>query len=415
MERHALVKIKYHRADGRVVEVIGVDFTDPNQRRIRRARGGYHPLISPEWTGGMIIAYYRLAAYFWSNGNKSKASHYKAKGDALLASIWTMGVEEGGRLKLPYSSASWVKVGHGWFSPAGRDTASSLASNFVGLAAMRFFPSELDGGRRIRAILDQIPPVAQARANLLLNRAVRQRPYEELNQPPKRAIQQEESGGWQPYRYTALAWQALSRGDHQAAIKHAKSVLNDKTWQAQAAEQQRIKQRKGGIYSWPWGQLRDRDLPGWQIIEAHNYSLNHTAAAYWILALAYIRSGQRTKAKAYLKELLRRYNLAQIWDLHAAGFWNPVHSLMDGNAGDLQVLWSEIESELSREGFRSQRPRVISIPRSKTGSMLLPGRRGGDKRGLFRRAFLFPAPVVDIFQRLVGEERGAVLPREQAL
>lgn len=361
VERHSLVKIRYHRPDGKTVDIIGVDFSDPSQQVIKRVRGGYHPMVSPEWTGGMILAYYRLAAHFWQADEKEKAIKYKAKGDALLSFIWDMGITEGGVFKVPYASAQGVEVGHGWKTPIG--AKAGLASIFIVFAAEGFFPSETDGGLIIRKILAQIPSTVSTEARKMLQGAVRRATYEEFNKAPKVLTAEEEAGGAQAFHFTGKAWDALNRKAYREAIKWADEVIKIGDWQKIALRQQQIKKEHGGIYEWNWGKARHADNEGWNIIEAHNWALNHFAVAHWIKSMAYMHLGEKEKAKGRIKEIFRRYSLAQIWDPRGPGFWNPVVSLHLGYAEVLQGLWLEVKNELEAEGIETGQPTVVSIPR----------------------------------------------------
>ncbi|MFC1658921.1 hypothetical protein ACFL1D_06020, partial [Candidatus Omnitrophota bacterium] len=102
IEANAQVTVTYTRPDGVEVEVTGFDFGNPQAL-------GRPAMIGPEWTEQMISAYRMF-------GDNAKADFYTAE----LEKMQYQGT-------LPYATAEAMPTGHGWNTPNGKASLSSIA------------------------------------------------------------------------------------------------------------------------------------------------------------------------------------------------------------------------------------------------------------------------------------------------
>lgn len=132
-EKNCLVSVKFpHPDDGKTIAVRGFDFAKASHI----GRGG---IISTEWTAQMIVTYRILADYFKSRNDAEKSGLYRDKADFYLNELQKLVITSPsrtgqGRGSLPYASMSNADTGHGWRTPAGRQTGS-VAGTAYGIFA----------------------------------------------------------------------------------------------------------------------------------------------------------------------------------------------------------------------------------------------------------------------------------------
>jgi hypothetical protein len=165
LEKHSLVREAYKKSDGEAVSVIGFDFSDPSRKDIKERRGGYKPVITPEWSSQVALAYYEMAVYSWSKGKHKSAIEYKAKGDAVTANIMSMASGGDGMSFLPYASAAGVPTGFGWNTA---NAYASIAGTWIIFPMSKYNPFILGGGG-LSGGLTNIPSLPLEDANRLLS------------------------------------------------------------------------------------------------------------------------------------------------------------------------------------------------------------------------------------------------------
>ncbi|MBU2064217.1 MAG: hypothetical protein KKF93_07480, partial [Candidatus Omnitrophica bacterium] len=128
-ERNCKTKVQLVDNNGKNIFVTGFDFCCPSSI----GRGG---VISVEWTAQMVIAFRELSRYYARSGERSKArlyqrkaSYYFAEMEKLLLVRSSFG-RRGAKGGLPYSTASGVDTGHGWYTPSN-NAISAAGTNFA--------------------------------------------------------------------------------------------------------------------------------------------------------------------------------------------------------------------------------------------------------------------------------------------
>ncbi len=137
-EKECRVEVKFHRPEGRTIDVTGFDFA--KARHV--GRGG---IISTEWTAQMVVAFKVMAEYYRSRGNIEKERIYKFKAEYYLSQLGKMVVSSPsptgqGEGCLPYASMDNVETGHGWRVPNGRRTGSVAGTTYYIFARKDYNP-----------------------------------------------------------------------------------------------------------------------------------------------------------------------------------------------------------------------------------------------------------------------------------
>ena len=137
-ERECKVDVKFHRPEGRVVDVSGFDFAKSQNV----GRGG---IISTEWTSQMIVAFKIMADYYANNDDQSKENIYISKARYYLSQLGKMVISSPsptgqGQGCLPYASTDNVDTGHGWRVAKGRRTGSVAGTAYYIFAYKGYNP-----------------------------------------------------------------------------------------------------------------------------------------------------------------------------------------------------------------------------------------------------------------------------------
>jgi len=127
-EKECRVEVKFHRPEGRTVDVTGFDFA-------KAQNIGRKGIISTEWTAQMIVAFRVMAEYYKGKGNLEKERIYKFKAEYYLSQLGKMVVSSPsptgqGEGCLPYASMDNIETGHGWRVAEGRRTGSVAATAY---------------------------------------------------------------------------------------------------------------------------------------------------------------------------------------------------------------------------------------------------------------------------------------------
>ena len=132
MLKKSLTQVTLELPNGQTKTIILVDFTDPGNVHMKitdpevpqgmAERGGFHPMGSMEWTGGVILALQKNAVRFWNSGearHRETAQFYKGLAEFLikesLQGFYELEGLEG--LLTFYATGQGVPVGHDWDTP----------------------------------------------------------------------------------------------------------------------------------------------------------------------------------------------------------------------------------------------------------------------------------------------------------
>ena len=350
-------------------------------------RGGYHPLGSPEWTGGAVLGLQKNAVRFWQAGQRDKAIWFKALADALEAETRGSFYTVKGVTISQYATGQNVAVGHGWRTPLTyvktKDgkilvQGGSPVGGWIVLAAKGLNP--FIPGDPYKKVLDEIPATPLDQAREVLRKELRQEPYTEkpLTEIPKGAPSIVEARA-----YNDKMWKAFNRRDFREAIRWAeKSAVGEPTWVTQAKTQNALKAKAvGGLIAYPWGTTHaDNANPLHNAIGKYRL-LNEVGAAMAGAAMANYRLSQqpadvgdpdasrryRDAVKSWLRRMILEDSLHQVAvttsDKNAVGqrdliygYWNAIVSwlyypeVMSDGTG-LHQLITEVLQQIRDEGL----------------------------------------------------------------
>ncbi|MBF0619997.1 MAG: AGE family epimerase/isomerase, partial [Candidatus Omnitrophica bacterium] len=373
MLERSVSRVTLELPDGKTKTVTLVDFADINDKRILTDRGGFHPMGSVEWIGGVILALQKNAVRFWEAGDEiaqRKARIYKALAEYFtrqaLDSFYTINGLDG--LLSFYATGQWIPTGHGWRTPyfyvkdkTGRPIiqgGSSIGSWPV-LPLMRknpFFIHDQYG-----AVYDVIPHSADTdqEAASYVDTLVASRAFQET--VPKNIA---EGVGESPemWRYNQNMFLAFGSGDYYAAIMWAEKVLADKDFVERAKEQQKRKEREvGGLVDYPWGTATEKANDAFHAVQRYSL-LNDVGAAMWGLAVAHFKLNDRDQAKAWIRTMIETVPYHQIYAPDGPGYWNAIVSWETNPGGtaldaEMGTLYHEV---LVSMGKSSAMPKVYT-------------------------------------------------------
>jgi hypothetical protein len=195
-ERRSLFVADYVRGDGRRVNHVMLDFSDPSDPSIRTlrekyaaAREGREPrsnayiaVGSNEWFAGDILARKAHAVRAWRAGNKQMAIRSKAIAEASLREIRkAYFIHPDGAAYGAYSNER-NQTGHYWVTAEG---SRALAAGFVVFAVQGYNPQT---GEDYSPVYDQIDSSPDAEADLLLKGQIVQPPYTQAAPPVRQML-----------------------------------------------------------------------------------------------------------------------------------------------------------------------------------------------------------------------------------
>jgi len=364
MLRRSLAQVTLELPDGKIKTVTLVDFADVRDMRITADRGGFHPMGSVEWIGGVILALQKVAVRSWEEGGsaaREKAGFYKGLAEFFtrqsLDSFYELEGIQG--IVAFYATGQWVATGHGWKTPyfyvkdlAGKPVikGGSTIGSWPVLPLRRANPFKLDDayGR----VYDAIPLDAAARqkardhvADIVRERAFMERVPTEMASDVGDIPEM--------WRYNAQMFGAFNRGDHYAAILWAQKVVGNAEWRRLAADQQARKRRDiGGIVDYPWGRALADAGAAHRTIQKYPL-LNEMGAAMWGLAVAHYKLGNRADAKAWVRAIIETVPDHQIFAPAGPGYWNALVSWQENPGGtvldaEMGMLYREALKEMGR-------------------------------------------------------------------
>jgi len=141
-EEHCLVSTDFVSPGGDTINIKGFDFAKARNM----ARRG---VVSSEWTAQMVMAFKIMADYYAALNDKEKANLYKDKADMYLNELYKMMISSPspsgqGAGCLPYASQPNTDTGHGWRTPAGKQTGSLSGTSYAVFAKKGYNPLSRD-------------------------------------------------------------------------------------------------------------------------------------------------------------------------------------------------------------------------------------------------------------------------------
>lgn len=354
----SLVRVTLEFPGGKSRTIISVDFTDAKDPDVIKARGGFHPVGSPEWTGGVILALQKNAVRFWNAGSRKKARNFKAIAELLTDELLKAAYEVKGFKMFFYATGQGVAVGHGWKTPffyAKNPSGGIEGGSFIGawgvLPINGVNPFVLDDDyfsiyRQINISAGERKRAADHVNSIVADRSFQENVPTHFPDPRTQVVE--------PGQYNLHAWQAFEKKDYNEAIVWAQKVIDDPVWVRLAQEEQGQKSREiGGLIAYPWGTtFRGNNNPLHIAIWKYPI-LNEVAAAMWILAASHYELGNREESKKWMKRILLEVSYHQIpnvvydpdtgkknlingyWNASVSWSMNPGHSKRDEQMGSL--------------------------------------------------------------------------------
>ncbi len=141
-EDHCLISTDFTPSGGDTVRIKGFDFA----KAANIARNG---VISTEWTAQMVMAFKMMADYYAASSDPGKTAIYKNKADLYINELDKMIISSPspsgqGAGCLPYASQPNADTGHGWRTPAGKETGSLSGTSYAIFAKKGYNPLSLD-------------------------------------------------------------------------------------------------------------------------------------------------------------------------------------------------------------------------------------------------------------------------------
>jgi hypothetical protein len=364
MLRRSLSQVTLELPDGKTKTVTLVDFADVQDMRITADRGGFHPMGSVEWIGGVILALQKNAVRFWSEGDaasQEKAKFYKGLAEFFTAqSLDSFYQVEGIKgLVSFYATGQWIATGHGWKTPyfyvkdvQGKAVikGGSTIGSWAVLPLRRVNPFKLDDmyGRTYDAV--PLDAVQRQKVRDHVAGIVREREFMERIPTEMASDVGDIPEMW---RYNAQMFNAFNKGDYYAAILWAQKVVGNPEWRKLAAGQQARKQRDfGGIVNYPWGRPLAGAKNEQRVIQKYPL-LNEMGTGMWGMAVSQYKLGNRTEAKTWIRAIIETVPYHQIFAPAGPGYWNALVSWQENPGGtaldaEMGALYREVLKDMNR-------------------------------------------------------------------
>ena len=332
--------------------MIMADFTDSRDPQVVQQRQGVHPMGSPEWSGGVILALQKNAVRFWDQGYFDKARFYKAMAEYLMSEVLKSRYKVNGMTMFFYATGQGVNVGHGWKTPYFyvKDLIHPLAGgSLIGgwpiMPLNGFNPFILDDKYFITyQKIDFNPTDHQKAVNYIASIVDKHRFIEPVVTKTVDARTQIV----EPSVYNASAWKAFDSRNYKEAIFWSKKVIQDFKWVELAQKEEEVKmERFGGIIDYPWGTTyKNNESPIHNEISKYPL-LNEVAATMWILANSFYELKDFDESKYWVQRIIQDVPLHQIahvvpdpemkngglidgyWNAIISWFWDPPQSQRD--------------------------------------------------------------------------------------
>ena len=321
--------------------IIMADFTDSSDPQVIKKRGGLHPMGSPEWSGGVILALQKNAVRLWNQGYPEQARQYKAMAQYLETEVLKSKYTVDKMVMFPYATGQGIEVGHGWKTPFffTRDFSNPVAGgSLVGgwplMPINGFNPFELNDRYFDSYVKIKTDFADRQGAIKYINDIASQHSYVE---PVLTKSIDKKTQIIEPDFYNHNAWNAFNHGEYQEAILWAQKVMSDRRWVNLAINEEKLKmQRIGGIIDYPWGTtFENNESP--VHFEIQKYPLlNEVGTAMWILANSNLELKRINEAKYWVKRIIQEVPLHQIAHVQIDsdirkldlidGYWNAITS-----------------------------------------------------------------------------------------
>ncbi|MBF0330437.1 MAG: AGE family epimerase/isomerase [Candidatus Omnitrophica bacterium] len=374
MLRRSVSQVTLELPDGKTKTLTLVDFADVQDMRITADRGGFHPMGSVEWIGGVILALQKSAVRFENAGdepNRTKAKFYKALAEYFTQQAVDSFYEVDGVAGVLsfYATGQWTATGHGWKTPYfyvkdpdGKPVikGGSTISSWPVLPLKRVNPFMLDdpyGQVYDRIVADG---AARQQAAAYVTEVAAARAFME-SVPAEMASDVGDIP--EMWRYNARMFQAFEAGDYYAAILWAQKVVGNSEWVKMAADQQARKARDiGGLVEYTWGSSAADAKESTRLIQKYPL-LNEMGTAMWGMAVSQFKLGNRNDAKSWIKTLIETVPLHQIFAPSGPGYWSAIISWEDNPGGTvLDAEMGEVYREVLAEmGRTSAIPKIFAI------------------------------------------------------
>ncbi len=362
MLRQGLSRVTLELPDGKSRTVTLVDFADIKDMRVIADRGGFHPMGSIEWIGGVILCLQKNAVRFWETGdavNREKARFYKGLAEYFMAEAMKSfyhveGVD--GKLSF-YATGQWVATGHGWHTPYfyvkdpnGNPVlkGGSTVGAWPVLPLTRNNPFKL--GDNYGSVYDAIPigDDTALKIDAYITSIVRERSFTEIV-PTEMA--EGADGVSELWQMNQRMFQSFVAGDYYAAILWAQKVVGNEDWGRRAKEEQKRKAREmGGLVDYPWGSSPDQAKNERRAVLRYPL-LNEVGTAMWGLAVSNYKLGNIPEAKAWIRSIIEAVPYHQIFAPSGPGYWNALVSWETNPGGsyldsEMGILYREVLKEM---------------------------------------------------------------------
>lgn len=404
-----LAKITLKLPDQSYRTLVLADFTDASDDMTKQVRQGFHPMGSPEWTGGAILALQKNSVRFWNAGDKVTARFYKSVAEILLNQVFHSYYRIPGLKGMLtfYATAQNECVGpfgngvnnenKGWVTPVFYFESMSSAKKIAGGSAIGCWPMLAFYGLNPLLLNDPYKKTydlidmdtrSGAEANEMIARATASRTYREKvpagNSLPEMQIME-------PGLFTERIWNNLNQADrcrdrkdaeglkayYQKVIDDGMTVLKDAEWVRLAKLENGIKQKEiGGIVWYPWGRSYANN-DGELLNQILRYPiLNELSVAVYGLVVANYELGNQDEVKRYMEMMIDDYPLHQIAVLDnsglspkglISGFWNALVSWEDSMGRDTRdgELGKVYEKILKERKLGTRKPDTIFFEMTK--------------------------------------------------
>ncbi len=344
MLKKSLSQVTMELPGGITQTMIMADFTDSRDEEGIRKRGGFHPMGSPEWSGGVILALQKNAVRLWNKDYFEKARDYKAMAEYLMSEVLKSSYKVNGIMMFPYATGQGIEVGHGWKTPyfyvkdpAHPIAGGSLVGGWPLMPMNGFNPFMLEDNYFFTYKAIDIEKSHYARAVDYIGDIVAKHQFTEA------VVTTLIDGRTQivePNNFNASAWKAFEEGKYEEAISWARKVIEDFQWVELAKREQKLKmERVGGLIDYPWGKIYENNENPVHFEIMKYPLLNEVATAMWLLANSYLELKRIQEAKYWIKRIIDDVPLHQIAHLavnHGTGknvlidgYWNALVSWVD--------------------------------------------------------------------------------------
>jgi len=375
MLSHSLVQITFEVPGGETRTMVSIDFTDAKDPQVMKERGGFHPIGSPEWTGGVILALQKNAVRFQKAGDAAKAGEFKALAELLKSELMKAFYDVKGVTMVPYATGQNMAVGHGWNTPfyyvKGR--SGFAGGSFIGgwgilpINGLNPFILGDDYAQTYNGIA--VGASEEQKAKDYVAGVVAEKTFQEtaIVKGPDAQDQIVEPG-----RYNSRAWAAFAGHNYKEAVRWAQKVVDEPDWVRLAQEEQKQKAHNiGGLVFYPWGTTYPNNSDPVHTAIWKYPLLNEVAAAMWILSAGNYELGNKAEAGKWMKRLVTELPYHQIADVAydpetgkkdlIDGYWNAVIS-WKSNPGN-----SPRDAAMGRlaleSGVNLETPEMVMLPK----------------------------------------------------